>query len=197
MPLDPLASITDLTARGMSVQAGEEAMVATYLDVASTAVRDAAGVSISRATSTVAVEGGPGQWLTLPGAPVHEVTAVSIDGRAVTGWRLLSGRLWLAQGWGNCEPTEVEVTYTHGLVEVPADIVDLVCRMTAAAMVTYRSTEGGEGIAAEREVTAERLGDWSVSYASDGRVSTMELTQSWRDRLQARFGSSALALRSR
>lgn len=197
MPLDPLASIDDLTARGMPVDAGEVPMANLYLDVASTAVREAAGTTISRATSVVTLEGSPGQWLTLPGAPVHEVTAVSIDGSTVTGWRLVSGRLWLARGWGGCEPTEVEVTYTHGLVDVPADIVDLVCRMAAAAIITYRTTDNGEGMAAEREVTAERLGDWSVSYASDGRVSTMELTEHWRDRLQARFGSSVMALRSR
>lgn len=197
MPLDPLANVTDLTVRGMSVEPGEEAMVAVYLDVASTAVRDAAGTPISQVTSTVVVDGGPGQWLTLPGPPIQEVTAVTVDGRPVTGWRLSAGRLWLARRWGSCEPSEVEVTYTHGLTVVPADIVDLVCRMVAAAVVAYRSAEGGEGMAADREVTAERLGDWSVSYASDGRVSTMELTQHWRDRLAARFGASVTSLRSR
>jgi hypothetical protein len=197
VPLDPLATVDDLTVRGMAVAPDEAAMAAVYLDVASTAVRDAAGTAISRTTSTVALEGGAGQWLTLPGMPVHEVSVVQLDGRPVTDWKLRSGRLWLAGGWTGCEPSEVEVTYTHGLVEVPADIVDLVCRMAAAAVVAYRSAEGGEGMAASREVTAERLGDWSVSYASDGRVSTMELTQHWRDRLAARFGSSVTALRSR
>lgn len=197
MALDPLATVADLTVRGMPVEAGEEAMVAVYLDVASTAVRDAAGTAISRTASTVTLEGAPGQWLTLPGAPVYEVSSVSIDGRAVTDWRLVSGRLWRAGGWGACEPSEVSVTYTHGLLTVPADIVDLVCRMTAAALVAYRASTNGENLAATREVTAERLGDWSVSYASDGRVSTMELTERWRERLAARFGTSVTALRSR
>ncbi|MFG3493000.1 hypothetical protein [Streptomyces sp. NPDC047972] len=197
MALDPLATAADLTVRGMPVEPGEEAMVAIYLDVASTAVRDAAGTAISRTTSTVVLEGAAGQWLTLPGAPVEEVTAVSIDGRAVTDWRLVSGRLWRSGGWGACEPSEVSVTYTHGLLNVPADIVDLVCRMAAAALVAYRSSTSGETLAATREVTAERLGDWSVSYASDGRVSTMELTEHWRERLAARFGASVTVLRSR
>ena len=91
----------------------------------------------------------------------------------------------------------MEVTYTHGLLSVPDDIIDLVCRAVAAALVAYRSEDGGTGLAADKEITSERLGDWSVTYGADGRVTEMELTQAWRDRLAARFGNSITALMSR
>lgn len=197
MALAPLATVADLEARGLTVDASETAVVNVYLGVASAAVREAAGTAISRTTSTVSLEGPAGQWLTLPGPPIVSVASVAIDGRTVTDWRLRSERLWRAAGWSGCEPSEVDVTQTHGLVDVPEDIVDLVCRMVAAALKAYRSEDGGEGLAVDKEVTSERLGDWAVTYGSDGRVTEMELTQFWRDRLAARFGSSVTALRSR
>ena len=197
MALDPLATVDDLEARGLTVDSGETSIVNVYLGVASTAVREAAGTAITRTTSTITLEGVPGHRLTLPGAPIVSVDSVKVDGRTVTDWRLRSERLWRAAGWSGCEPSEVEVTFTHGLLEVPADIVDLVCRAVAAALAAYRSDDGGMGLAADKEVTSERLGDWSVTYAADGRVTEMELTQFWRERLAARFGNSVTTLMSR
>jgi hypothetical protein len=195
--LDPLATVADLEGRGLTVDPTESAIVATYLDVASTAVREAAGAAISRTTSTITLEGPAGQWLTLPGLPIESVASVTIDGRAVTDWRLHSERLWRAAGWSGCEPSDVDVTYTHGLLVVPSDIVDLVCRAVAAAVSAYRALADGEALAADKAVTSERLGDWAVTYASDGRISEMELTQHWRERLAARFGGGISSMRSR
>lgn len=197
MALAPLATVADLEARGLTVDVSETAVVGVYLGVASAAVREAAGTAISRTTSTLTVEGGAGQWLTLPGVPIVSVDAVTVDGRTVTDWRLRSGRLWRAAGWTGCEPSEIEVTYTHGLVDVPEDIVDLVCRMAAAALVAYRAEDGGAGLAATKEVTSERLGDWAVTYGADGRITEMDLPGYWRERLAARFGGGITALRSR
>ncbi|MEU2077106.1 hypothetical protein [Streptomyces sp. NPDC013489] len=198
MTLAPLATVADLDARGLTVEPAEETIVETYLDVASTAVREAAGTPISQATSTVSVEGEPGQWLTLPGQPVTAVATVHLDGEAVTDWRLVSGRLWRAAGWtSGCGPSLVDVTQTHGLAVVPADIVDLVCRMTAGALKAQRAEEDGSGLAADKVITSERLGDYAVTYASDGRITEMDLPQYWRERLEARFGGGAHALKSR
>ncbi|GFH38911.1 hypothetical protein [Streptomyces pacificus] len=198
MALDPLAAVADLEARGLTVEASETALVETYLDVASTAVREAAGVPISQTTSTITLEGEEGQRLTLPGLPVVSVASVELDGEPLTDWRLRTGRLWRAAGWTACDgPSEVEVTYTHGMAVVPADIVDLVCRMVAAALKSARAEEDGTGIAADRVVTSERLGDWAVTYASDGRLTEMDLPQHWRERLAARFGGGVSSLRSR
>lgn len=197
MALAPLATVDDLEARGLTVDPGEVGIVNVYLGVASAAVREAAGTAITRTTSTLTLEGVLGQRLTLPGPPIVSVDAVAVDGRTVTDWRLRSERLWRAAGWSGIEPSEVEVTYTHGLLSVPDDIIDLVCRAVAAALVAYRSEDGGTGLAADKEITSERLGDWSVTYGADGRVTEMELTQAWRDRLAARFGNSITALMSR
>lgn len=193
----PLATVGDLEARGLAIDPSEADVVGVYLGVASAAVREAAGSVISRTTSTISLEGERGQWLTLPGLPVVSVVQVAIDGRTVTDWRLRSERLWRAAGWSGYEPSEVTVTYTHGLADVPEDIVDLVCRMTAAALVAYRSEDGGTGLAADKEVTSERLGDWAVTYGSDGRITEMDLPQYWRERLAARFGNGITVLRSR
>ncbi|MFD3929537.1 hypothetical protein [Streptomyces sp. NPDC058614] len=197
MALDPLATQADLEARGLTVDPSETAMVAVYLGVASTAVREAAGVPISETTSTITLEGEPGQWLTLPGLPISAVASVELDGTAVTDWRLRSQRLWRAVGWTGCDgPSEVEVTQTHGLPDVPEDIVDLVCRMVAGALKAQRAEEDGTGLAVE-VITSERIGDYAVTFGGDGRVSEMDLPQYWRERLEARFGGGAQLLRSR
>ncbi|MET9516391.1 hypothetical protein [Streptomyces sp. NPDC002994] len=197
MALTPLATVADLAARGLTVDPSETAIVGVYLDVASTAVREAAGTPISQTTSTITVEGEEDQRLRLPGLPISAVASVELDGAAVTDWRLRTQTLWRAAGWTAGDgPSEVEVTYTHGLATVPADIVDLVCRITAAALVSYRSEDGGAGLAAGN-ITSERIGDYAVTYGSDGRITEMELPQYLRDRLAARFGGGLGLLRSR
>lgn len=197
MALAPLATVADLTARGVTVEAAETALAEVYLEVASTAVREAAGTPISQTTSTLALEGEAGQWLTLPGGPVTAVDQVTIDGETVTGWRLLSGRLWRSSGWSrSAEPAAVHVTYTHGLPAVPADIVDLVCRIAVAALVAYRAEDDGTGLAA-RDVRSERIGDYAVTYGDDGRITEMELPAYLRERLAARFGGGAGLVTSR
>lgn len=199
MALAALATTADLAARGLSVAAGEETTVATtYLDVASTAVREAAGVPISQTTSTVTLEGPVTQWLTLPGPPIISVATVEIDGDAVTDWRLRSHRLWRACGWSpGCEPSEVEVVQTHGLAVVPSDIVDLVCQMTGMALADYRADPDGTAGLAAADIRAERIGDYSVTYGSHGLITGMELPDYLRERLAARFGGGATIVRSR
>ncbi|MEU0761587.1 hypothetical protein ABZ351_18170 [Streptomyces microflavus] len=197
MALQPLATVADLAARGLIVEADETAVTGTYLEVASAAVRDAAGCPISQTTSTVDLEGETDTRLRLPGPPVTAVTTVLLNGAPVTDWRLTSGRLWRAGGWvGGTGPSEVTVTYTHGLPTVPADIIDLVCRIAAAALVSHRAEDDGTGIAAA-DIRSERIGDYAVTYGDDGLISDMELPDYLRERLAARFGGGAELVRSR
>lgn len=197
MALAPLATVADLTARGLTIDPSETAIVNVYLDVASTAVRTAAGVPISQTTSTVTLEGEASHWLSLPGPPVTAVASVELDGVPVTDFKLRSSRLWRACGWSDpCEPSEVEVTQTHGLPTVPADIVDLVCRIAAAALVAFRSQPDGEGLAA-KDVRSERIGDYAVTYGDGGRITEMELPDYLRAQLRARFGGGVAVVRSR
>jgi hypothetical protein len=196
--LDPLATVADLEARGLTVEPEETAIAGVFLAEASAAVREAAGVPISETTSTVDLEGPDNsQWLTLPGPPIQSVAAVEIDGQAVTDWRLRSHQLWRASGWASgYGPSEVTVTQTHGLPTLPEDIVGLVCRIAAACLVAHRSQPDGEGLAA-RDIRSERIGDYSVTYGDSGRITEIELPEYLREQLTARFGGGVTVVRSR
>ncbi|HCA88171.1 MAG TPA: hypothetical protein DEQ61_23525 [Streptomyces sp.] len=197
MALEPLATVADLVALGLTVDDTETTIVERYLTVASAAVRDAAGSPISQTTSTVTVEGEADQRLRLPGSPITAVTTVELDGVAVTDWRLRSDRLWRHGGWTAADgPSEVEVTYTHGLPEVPADIVDLVGRLVAGALASHRADDDGASLGTQ-VVTSERIGDYAVTYGGDGLATDMELPAYLRERLAARFGGGISLMRSR
>ncbi|THA31790.1 hypothetical protein E6R18_15780 [Streptomyces sp. A1277] len=196
MALDPLATLDDLAELGLTISDDETTVATRYLTVASAAVREAAGATISQTTSTVVLEGEADQRLRLPGSPIQSVAAVAIDGATVTDWRLRSDRLWRFGGWTGAEPSEVEVTYTHGLPEVPADIVDLVGRLVAGAMASYRAEDGGASLGTQ-VITSERIGDYAVTYGGDGLATDMELPAYLRERLAARFGGGAGLVRSR
>ncbi|MFF8793340.1 head-tail connector protein [Streptomyces globisporus] len=197
MALEPLATVADLVALGLTVDESELAIVQNYLAVASAALRDAAGSPISQTTSTVKLDGEADQRLRLPGSPVTAVTNVTIDGEVVTDWRLRSDRLWRFGGWTRGSgPSEVEATITHGLPEVPADLVDLVGRLVAGALASYRADDGGASLGTQI-VTSERIGDYAVTYGGDGLATDMELPAYLRERLAARFGGGMHTMRSR
>lgn len=189
MALAPLATAADLTDR--QIDASDTSLASTMLAVASAEVRGAAGSPISEADSTVALTGWWGeQWLRLPGPPVREVASVDLDGTGVADWRLVGARLWRRAGWGTDDgPCPVEVSYTHGLVEVPADIVDLVCSYAAAGM-NAATTGGYEARSGE---IAERIDDYSVQYAqgAEAVATVMTIPPATRARLRAMFGASA------
>lgn len=198
MALDPLATVDDLTARGLTIDASEMQLIGVYLDVASAIVRQAAGCPISQTTSTITVEGDRTQWLSLPGLPVTAVASVAIDGETVTDFKLRSNRLWRLIGWSpRCEMSDVDVTYTHGLPTVPVDIVDLVCRLAAMALVAYRSGGSNGEQLGERQVIQERIGDYSATYTYNPLLSEQELPDYLREQLAARFGGNVAVVRSR
>lgn len=193
MALPSLATVADLEARGVTVSTEEETIVTTFLAVASSTIRDAAGAPISETTSTITLEGSPGAWLHLPGKPVTAVSDVLIDGSAVPDYSLRSGSLWRLCGWQTgYGPSQVTVTYTHGLPNVPADIVDLTCRLAAVALSSQRS-----GSLETRPVVSERIGDYSATYAYDSLFTESELPDYVRSRLAARFGNGATVVNSR
>lgn len=194
--MGPLATIDDMAALGVVVDEDEQPIVTQYLAVASASVRDAAGCPISEGTSTVWLAGQREERLPLPGAPVTAVDSVRLDDAEVEGWRLSRprGSLYRAGGWGS-EASEVEVTYTHGLPEVPDDIIALVCRIAATTLMAYRSDETGGGLTTRR-VTQLRIGDYSASFANDGTMTEVELPATTRARLRARFGGGAAVVRT-
>lgn len=188
MALAPLATAADLTARSIPADGAAWALAA-----ASAAVRDAAGgVTISRHTGTVYVDGTTDQRIGVPGWAIVSVTDVRIDGHLVTDWRYVDGRtrLWRACGWQpGYEPVEVAMTVTQGVTEVDADIVDLVCSLAAGAM--HDAEEGGYG--ADRGLAYERIDDYQRGFRQGDAeiISSVELPEATRQMLAQRFGVAA------
>lgn len=205
MALAALASTADLTARGITwTSPAEDSLVTKFLAEASTAVREAAGVPISRVTSTVVVAGGANQWLRLPGPPVASVSSVSIDGTAVasTDRKLVDDRLWRCDGWRPlCEPSLVTVTMVHGLLEVPEDIIGMVCVLVAAALRAKRAATDGTGLASPpADVTSIAIDDYRVSFAQnpdDRQVTVFTIPERVKDSLRSRFGGGVAMVPSR
>lgn len=199
MPYPPLATVADLETAGVTVDDAEVVSVGYYLAVASAAVREAAGVPISSVTSTVTLPAPDGLWLALPGPPITAVDQVlDADDQEVTGWRLVDHQLWRATGWtAGCAsgPSTLTATYTHGLPEVPADIVFLVLRIAAALLQNLRDSDGGSGGLAGDSIRQERIGDYSVTWSDAERISELELPERTRERLAARFGGGADVIR--
>lgn len=181
MALAPLATTADLTDRGVS-----SGNMSVALAVASDLVRDAAGSAISQKTSTVTVPAPGSNILRLPG-PVISVASVALDGQAVTDHEVLPDGLWRRCGWGNY-PVPVTVTYTHGLAEVPADIVDLTCQLAIAWL--QHAADGGGSTAG---LSMAAVDDMRETYTEEGsaQVSPVFIPELTRDWLAARFGSTA------
>lgn len=182
MALAPLATTTDLSDRGVTT-----GNMAVALQVASAAVRDAAGVAIGEETSTVVVNAGAGNLLSLPG-PVTSVAAVAIDGTAISSddFEVLPNGLWRHCGWMVCgRPVSVSVTYTHGLATVPDDIVDLTC-VLAKAWLDHVAAGGGSVAG----LTSARLDDAAETYSAEAaaQVSPVYIPEVTRNWLARRFG---------
>ena len=187
MALDPLATVADLSA--YNVDTTNATLVDRLLGAVSEAVREAAGTPISAVTSTVTLTGSQERWLALPGGPVTAVTSVSLDDEVLTDWRLRDGRLWRRCGWqSDCGPSDVEVTYSHGLATVPADVVRLVCMYVAAGVAQSSGDSYGD-----RNKAYERIDDWQVGFRQGGDevVDHTELTERTKADLAARFGGGA------
>jgi hypothetical protein len=179
--LPPLAALEDLSARGVTVPDGLDPEVA--LAAASAAVRDAAGCPISSVTSTITeVLVADGPWLTLPSGPVTGVASVVGPSGTVTGWVLISGRLYRGAGWPCAAPQQLTVTYTHGLAVVPADIVDLVCSLAAARLYSDPTRDPS--------VTSETIGNYRAGFSTEPSKIGVELPERTRTWLRQRFGTT-------
>lgn len=183
MALDPLVTTGALLARTPDLTGN----LTVALAAASAAVRDAARSTISQVASTVVVPAPTGSLLRLPG-PVVSIDSIEVDGTVVTGWQTMPEGAWSLHGWGAVAYAPVTVTYTHGLAEVPEDIVDLVCSL-AAEWLRHQANGGGSVAGLE----SVKIDDAAESYTSEasGHVSPLFIPQIQRDELAARFGGGA------
>lgn len=196
MALPPLADVADLNARG--IETSNETLINALLASASEAIRDAAGVPITKVTATVTLPTPPSRRLRLPATPVREVTAVTLNGEPIADWTLRGDSLWRPCGWQRVGdiPGEVEITFTAGLDETPADIVDLVCNLVGAGVA--HAAAGYQ--ARNSNVQSEAIDDYRVTYVTgeDGTVSpVVELPARTRDWLRARFGGGPVMVVTR
>ena len=191
MALQHLATAADLADLG--VDTSDVPLTETALAAATASVRDAAGVPISQATSTVTIQGTRSQWLDLPLSPVVEVTSVAIDGDPVDDYKVVGGSLWRRAYWSACgEPSLVTVTAMHGYLEVPADIKLLVAQLAAAVI-------NADGIESHLGKQSESIDDYSVTYVtgSGSTAYVVELPARTRLMLRQRFGGGAAVTQER
>lgn len=193
-PLLPLATQADLAKRGITVPSDKD--VATLIESASAAIRDAAGCPIALTESTVEVLTEP--FIDLPGIPIRSVSSVMADGQQIEdGWLLvpIDGQLVIDPRLARTLPLTITVTYEHGITVVPQDIVDLVCGMVSIAAPLDGDEYGSSG-----RITNVRLGDYSETRTAPKGAdspSPFTLPDSVRDRLRARFRGSVALIGSR
>ncbi|GAB3166625.1 hypothetical protein GCM10027059_25860 [Myceligenerans halotolerans] len=191
MALTPLAAVADLQARG--IDTSDTDRIDALLDEASSAVRDAAGSAISRSTSTVTLWTEASRRIELPARPVQAVATVTLDGVAVTDYKLRGSALWRDCYWQQPDktPGELVVTFTHGYDPVPADIVGLVCSLVAAGLAS-----ADDGYDPKRGKSYERIDDYQygMQTGDDELVSPMELPDRTRTWLRARFGTGSTVM---
>lgn len=115
---DQLAAPADL---GVLLGTTVDVTQATLLVECATAVVQVAagGQRIVDLTTTALIDVDPAAggelYLDLPQLPVRSVAAVTIDGLAVTDWKLTGQRLWRASGWcTGWTPVQVAATNSHG-----------------------------------------------------------------------------------
>lgn len=184
MALPPLASVSDLSDRGVDV---DDVPADIMLDVASSLVRGAAASPIASHEATVvtwATDGGEYLHLDERLRPVTGVTSVMIDGATVTDYLLVDGDLWRASGWFSGKPTPVSVTAQVGLPEVPEHIKQLVCDLAILGIQT-----AADGAIDPRAVT-ESIDDYTVTFARGAEVvaSAMTIPRATRVALRSQFG---------
>lgn len=136
----PLATVADLEARlGRTFTAEETTRAGLLLDDVSATVRAYTGQQFTAATSTVRLRARGGR-IRLPQRPATAITTVkNTDGVTVAHtWH--SGDVvtltdYPASGW-------FDVTYNHGYVLIPADIIAVACQIAGRAFGTTADNAG-------------------------------------------------------
>lgn len=121
-------------------------------------------------------------WLELPQRPVSAVSAVEIDGVAVTDFVRHGHRLWRESGWAECstKPSKVTGTYSHGRT---LGHRKLSLARSATLMLAASQAAGDAG------VKSEKIDDYEVVY--ERMVTVLEGAPHLRQSLKKRYGRKA------
>lgn len=201
---DQLATPEDLASL---LQQDLDAATATLLVECATAVAQeaAGGQRIVQVVGDVAtVMGTTEAWLPLPQLPVTAVSAVSLDGVALTvgtdyqvfgnrlfrnyGWQNRWGQGWyqygppsqVDQGYLGPQPSAVAVTYTHGYPPGHQALQLARSAVLGLAAGAYANPSG---------VTQERIDDYSATY--EAMSARMAVTSNLKAALRRQYGRRA------
>lgn len=164
-----------------------------WVNAATAVVQEAAGGQrILQVTGDViTLTGTTDSWLPLPQLPVTAVTAVLLDGDALTvgapgsgglTYRRRGSRLWRGSGWQQYrgEPSEITVTYTHGYAPGAQGLELARSAVLGLARAAYANASGA---------TREQSDDYQVAYE---RASVaMEANPYLRRALRRQYGQRA------
>lgn len=142
---------------GVEIDA-EDAQALAALDAATAMIQALTNQTLEQVAGDVLVMDGSGtRVLMLPELPVTAVSAVEVDGEALSA----SEYQWSADGYlrrtGATWPADlrnVEITYTHGYAQLPALIVSMTAKLAARLYQVPAS------------VRQETIGSYSTSYVS-------------------------------
>lgn len=197
---DQLATTSDLANALQMAVADLDSDVATLLLEASTSVvQEAAGGQriVEVADDAISLIGLTGSWLDLPQIPVTAVSAVTLDGTALTAgspgdagttYRRHGNRLWRTNGWQTyCgEPSDVSVTCTHGYASGSQ-------KLQLGRAITLSLSKGM--YVNPSGVASERIDDYAVSYTRAVDEAAGMLTDSMRVAIRRAYGRPGNAVR--
>ncbi|WP_406305781.1 phage gp6-like head-tail connector protein [Streptomyces sp. NBC_00885] len=161
----PLATVEDVAARiGRHVSDDERPRIAAFLEDVTGLIEDYCGRELHRRQDeslTLHAEGGcllsvPGRYLTF-----LTVSAVQVDGQALTGWTFNGQLLVYADGW----PTgPVTLTGSWGYQTPPASLRAVAC----SEVIRWMAMSPG--------IESERVGEVEVSFAASSSGQSLSAT---------------------
>jgi hypothetical protein len=146
----------------------DTASATLVLQVASARFAREAGTAFVATTVTYSAVADGCAELELPYKPVTAVSAVRVNGVAITGWSLRLNTLYRTAGFGYryaWPPDQVDVDLTHGYTAAGDDVKGAVLETAAQA---YDIPVGA--------VVSESIDDYAVRYATTG--GGLQLTRS-------------------
>ena len=156
---EDLASLLQL--EYASLTAGQQATLLLLVETATGVVQDAAGGQriVAVAGDVVEVMGTHDSWLALPQIPVTAVASVTVDGDAITDWKLFGNRLFRRCGWQVCwdEPSLVSVTCDHGYADGAQELQNARRAVLAICQAAYGNPGG---------LSSESIDDYKATYSS-------------------------------
>jgi hypothetical protein len=183
------------TRLGRTFDASEVGQADALLEDATAYLQREIGAQVTAGSSTITLNVPAGSRLArLPQWPVRSLDSVSINGTASTSVKLVDGGLWLSSGFAadsDSAWSTVEVTYSHGTTEVPADLVAWTCVLAAGVLAQV----GRSDTLSPSGVSSEAIEDYSVSY--EAGVESMSLPANVLSRLRASYGRGAFVVGSR